>query len=452
MRSGGRSIPGDAGTHGAGRMGVVAGNGRHDGGRDGGGDGEIPVRTVRHEIAPRSIFLILAIIGGILLVARLWQTILILIVALVLAGTFSPVVTWLERRRVPRAAALALILLVLLGAIVGLGALIVPAFARQFSTLSADAPRIQARLADFAVRVPPLAGQADAIRSADPGRLLDPIGAYALQSAGAAAQLVVIGFTTVVLAFYLIADHERVQGFLFALLPRRYHVRTARVLLDMETVVGGYMRGQAATSLCIGVFAYALLSVLGVPAALPLAVIAAFADLIPLVGGVLATAPSVLFALTVGPLQAVIVLVAFVLYQQFESSLLMPRIYGKSLRLSPIAVTVAILVGGQLLGAIGALLALPMAAGIRVLVENYRISLPGDQPGEKEERAEEAHAEATYAEQAQGTSAVESAMMATEIAEQLQDANQEETGEAETPIEEQADRPHDPPALPNPAR
>ena len=407
-----------------------------------------PVRTMRHEIAPRSIFLILAIIGGILLVVRIWETILILIVALVLAGTFSPVVTWLERHRVPRAAALALILVALLGSVVGLGALIIPALVQQFSALSTDAPAIQGRLADFAARVPPLAGKADAIRSAQPELLLAPVGAYALKSVGAAAQMVVIGFTTVVLAFYLIADHERVQGFAFALLPRRYHVRTARVLLDMETVVGGYMRGQAATSLCIGVFAYALLRILGVPAALPLAVIAAFADLIPLIGGVLATAPAVLFAITVGPLQAVIVLVAFVIYQQVESSLLAPRIYGKSLRLSPIAVTVAILVGGQLLGAIGALLALPMAAGIRVLVENYRIALPGDQPGEKEERAEEAHAEATYAAQTQGTSAVAAAMMATEIAEQLQEAQQEETGEEDTPIEERHDPSARPPAVP----
>ena len=272
---------------------------------------EARIRTVRHEIAPRSLFTILAIIGGILLVARIWQTILILVVALVLAGTFSPVVTWLERRRIPRAAALALVLVALLAAVVGLGALIHPAFARQFAALSADAPRIQARLADFAARVPPLAGCAAAIRSAQPGRLLTPVGAFALKSAGTPPQLVVVGFTTVVIAFYLIADHERVQGFPFAFLPRRYHVRTARVLLDMETVVGGYMRGQALTSLCIGVFAYALLSFLGVPAALPLAVLAAFADLIPLVGGVSATAPSVLFAQTVGPVQAVIVLVAF---------------------------------------------------------------------------------------------------------------------------------------------
>ena len=188
--------------------------------------------------------------------------------------------------------ALALILVALLGVIVGLGALIIPAFVHQFGILSTDAPAIQARLADFAARVPPLAGQADAIRIRRSRAVCSPRSARTRSSRpGAAAQMVVLGFTTVVIAFYLIADHERVQGFAFALLPRRYHVRTARVLLDMETVVGGYMRGQAITSLCIGVFAYALLQVLGVPAALPLAVLAAFADLIPLVGGVLASRP-----------------------------------------------------------------------------------------------------------------------------------------------------------------
>jgi len=410
------------------------------------------VRTVRFEIAPRSIFLILAIAGGVLLLARLWQIILILIVALVLAGTFSPVVTWLERHRVPRPLALGIILIALLGVIVGLGALIIPAFAHQFGTFSTDAPRIQARLADFAARVPPLAGQANAIRTAHPDRLLTPIGNYVLKSAGAAAQLVVLGFTTVVIAFYLIADHERVKGFLFALLPRPYHVRTARVLLDMETVVGGYMRGQAITSLSIGVFAFILLQIVGVPAALPLGILAAFADLIPLVGPVLAVAPCVLFALTAGPFQAVIVLVALVIYHQFESHLLLPRVYGQSLRLSPLAVIVALLVGEQLLGIVGALLALPMAAGIRVLIENYRIELPGELPGEREERMEEADAELAYATQTQGTSSVESAMMATEIAEQLQEATEAETGEAEVPIEERSDPSHRPPTVPNPAR
>ena len=410
------------------------------------------VRTVRFEIAPRSIFLILAVIAGILIVARLWQVILMLIIALVLAGTFSPVVTWLERHRVPRPLALSLVLLGLLGSVVGLGALVIPTLVHQVGAISADAPAIQDGLAKFAARVPPLASRANDIRTVQPSHFLAPIGAYLLKSAGTAAQIFVLGFTTVVIAFYLIADRERVQGFAFALLPRRYHVRTGRVLLDMETVVGGYMRGQAITSLCIGVFTFALLRVLNVPGALPLAVLAAFADLIPLIGPVIAVAPSVLFALAVGPVQAVIALVGLVVYHQFESHLLLPRVYGQSLRLSPIAVILALLIGEQLLGIVGALLALPMAAGIRVLVENYRISLPGDQSGEREERVEEAHAEMAYAAQTEGTSAVEAAMVATEIAGQLQETAEAETGEAEVPVEERSDPPARPPALPNPAR
>jgi len=415
---------------------------------------DAPMRTVRYEISLslRSFFTALAIVASLYILARVWESILILIVALVLAGTFSPVVTWLERHRVARPVALGFLFLTLFGVVIGFGALLIPALVQQVGTLSVEAPTIQARVADSVAHVPLLASRADAIRTAQLTGVFAPVGAFVLQSAGAVAQGFLAGFTTVVLAFYLIADHERVQGFAFALLPRRYHLRTARVLLDMERVVGGYMRGQAFTSLCIAVFAFALLSVLHVPSAFALAILAGVADLIPLVGGVLAVAPSVLFALTVGPVQAVVVLVAFVIYQQVESNALVPRVYGESLRLSPIAVTVALLFGGQLLGIIGALLALPVAAGIRVLVENFRIALPGELAGEATERAADAVAEADYAAQVEGTSAVEAAMVATAFVEQQQEAEKEETGRVEVPVEERGDPLRTPSSLHNPAQ
>jgi len=155
--------------------------------------------------------------------------------------------------------------------------------------------------------------------------------------------------------------------------------------------------------------------------------------------------------LIIGPLQAAIVLVALVIYQQFESHLLLPRVYGQTLHLSPLAVIVALLVGGTLLDIVGALLALPMAASSRVLIENYRIELPGEHPGEKEERAEEDRAEATYAIETQGTSARESAMLATQIAGQLQEAEAEETGKADVPVEERSDPTHRPPPIRTPS-
>ena len=409
-------------------------------------------RTIRHELSLRSLLSVVAVAAGVWLLLRLWPILLLIVIALVLAGALAPVVDWLERHRVRRPLALGLVLVALLAAVLGLGALVIPAFVAQVRDLAAAAPALQARLADTLAGVPALAARADAVRTAQPARLLEPLGAAALASAGAAASLVVLGVTTVVLAFYLLADHERVQGFCFALLPRRYHLRTARVLLDLETVVGGYVRGQAVTSLAIGAFAFALLTLLRVPNPLALALFAAFTDLIPFVGGALALAPAVLAALGRGPLTALIVLAAFVLYQQVEGHVLIPRVYGKSLRLSPVAVLVALLVGGQLLGIVGALLALPLAAGLRVLVEQFRIELPGELPGEATQRASDARAEAVYAAHAEGSSAVEAAVMATALAGEMQQDTQAATGLVEFPAEERGEPPLTPPPVRNPAR
>jgi putative heme transporter len=247
--------------------------------------------------------------------------------------------------------------------------------------------------------VPALARSADAIRNAQPQQLPEPLATSVLTFAGAAAEVVILGLTTVVLAFCLIADAQRVKGFTFALLPRRFHLRAARILLEMEAVVGGYVRGQALTSLLIRLFVFAVLWLVGTPAPLALAVFAAFADLIPLVGGVLVPAPAVLATVSQDIVPTVIVALLITAYLQVEGLVLIPRIYGQTLRLSPLAVLVALLIGGQLLGIVGALLALPIAASLRVLVEQLWIDLPGEQPSEDAQRTLDADA---YAEQTSG--------------------------------------------------
>ncbi|HEX5506331.1 MAG TPA: AI-2E family transporter [Thermomicrobiales bacterium] len=384
-------------------------------------------RTIRVEVTGRTFLAILALVAGLWLLVRLWQILVLILVALVLAGTLAPALGWLERHRVRRPLALALVLLALVAAVVGLGMLIIPALVGQVEDLVANAPAWQQRLADTVARVGPLAPQAQTIRTANPNRYLTPLGQAALDYAPTAASGMLDGLTAVVLAFYLLADHERVKGFVFALLPRRFHLRSARLILGLQTIVGGYVRGQALTSLLIGGFTFVLLVILGVPHALALGVFAGFADLIPFIGPVVATVLPVLAALQRGPVTALIVLVALIAYQQLESHLLIPRVYGQTLRLAPVAVVVALLIGGALLGIVGALLALPVAAGIRAAVEEYRIELPGDQPAEAAERARDARAEATYAREAGGSPAVEAAAVATELATEVR---------AETPIEE----------------
>lgn len=399
-----------------------------------------PPRTIRHELSLRTVFSIIAIAAGLWLLVQIWPILLLLIVALVLAGTLSSLIVWLERHRVTRAVSLGLVLLALVAAVAGLGVLIIPALVTQISGLITEAPAIQLRLAAYLASLPGLAGTAAAVRDASAEGVLAPLSGYAVLIASAAAQVVILSLTTVVLAFYLLADHERVRGFAFALLPRHFHLRAARILLDMETVVGGYVRGQALTSLLMGLFVYVVLRVAGTPNALAIAVFAALADLVPFVGALLILVPAVLATLPLGILPAALVAMAIGVYLQVEGNLIIPRIYGQSLRLSPFAVVVALLVGGQLLGIIGALLALPLAAGLRVVVEQLRIDLPGEQPGEAAQRQEDAAAEASYAAQTAGVSALDAAELATSIAAQEQQEQLAETRRVEVPIEEQGAR------------
>lgn len=396
-------------------------------------------RTVRIELSLRSVFSLLTIAIGLWLLVQLWQILLVLVVALVLAGTLSPLVDWLERRRLGRHLALVLVLFALLLVLVGLAAAVLPALAAQFGALIAGAPEFQRRAADALTQFPPLAGGAGALREATPDQFLAPVGAYVLHASAAAAEVLALGVTTVVLAFYLLADRERVLGFAYALLPRSYHLRTGRILLDLQTIVGGYVRGQALTSLLIGLFVFAVLWAAGTPNPLALALIAAFTDLIPFIGGWIALTPATLATLPLGLWPTALVFAAIFAYQEFESRVLIPRVYGHTLRLSPVAVTLALLIGFKLLGIVGALLALPLAAGIRVLVEDLRIDLPGEQTAEATERAVEAQAEAVYAKRTEGVPAIEAAVVATELAEQRQAAQAAATGSVEVPVEERAD-------------
>jgi putative heme transporter len=219
-----------------------------------------------------------------------------------------------------------------------------------------------------------------------------------------------------VLAIYFMADGERTRGSLYAVFPRRFHLRLARVLLNLETIVGGYMRGQVLTSAAIGVYVFALLTAFRLPNALAFGVFAAAADVIPFVGGALTLLPIVLTALPHGTVVTVALVSLVVLYQEFENRILVPRVYGRVLRLSAVAVTIALLVGGQLLGILGALLALPLTAGLRMIVEELRVELPG-QPGESAAvRKSDAQAEEAYAALTEGAPAEEAAVIAVAIA------------------------------------
>jgi putative heme transporter len=383
-------------------------------------------RKVTHDISTAGLLKVCAVAGGVWLLIRLWPIVLVLVVTLILVGTMSPAVTALERRGFTRNRALVFVF-VSMALFTGIAAaLTIPAMGRELVEIVEHAPQLQARMAAVLERSRITRSLAPTVRAFRVDQVLlkgNAEDTFALSER--IVELVGYFFTTVVLAVYLTAGRDHARGVVYAWVPRRFHVRLARITLNLEVIVGGYMRGQLITSAAIAVFAFVLLTALRLPNALALAVFAGFSDVIPFVGGFLATAPATLAALPHGVGQAAIVCGAMLMYQQFESRVLVPRVYGRALRLSPTAVLLALLVGGKLLGILGALLALPVAAGIRMVLEELRVELPGDDSDDSALRARDARAERVYEELTHGADPEEAAAVAVEVANEIRRADAE---------------------------
>jgi hypothetical protein len=168
----------------------------------------------------------------------------------------------------------------------------------------------------------------------------------------------------------------------------------------------------------IAAFTFALLTLCGVENAVSLAVFAGVVDVLPYVGMFLAVIPATIAASAKGPLVAAGVLATMLVYEEFESRILVPRIYGRVLRLPSSIVMVALIAGGTLMGMLGALLALPLAAALRMLIEELRLELPGEQVDDADLRERDERAESEYERRADGESATVAAGIAVEIADE----------------------------------
>jgi predicted PurR-regulated permease PerM len=344
------------------------------------------------------------------------------VVALVFAGTLNPVIEGMERRGFTRTLALVLVFVVSLVAGGLLIFLTVPPLLAQLSALVQGAPAAREQLAALLERHEMSEQLAPLVRSAKVVPVVEDLQSHLVSWSSQVVEVLGYFGTTVVLAVYMLSDGKRTQGALYAIVPRAYHMRLARILHNLETIVGGYMRGQLLTSAVIGVFVFALLLVCRVPHALSLALFAALADVLPFVGGLLAIGPAFLSALPRGIGVASVVLIAMSLYMEFESRILVPKVYGQVLRLSPISVVLALIAGGTLLGIMGALLALPIAAGLQMILEELRVELPGDDSDDREARARFAKTEATYERMSAGSAAPEAGQIARNLAQDLRDA------------------------------
>lgn len=303
---------------------------------------------------------------------RLWPVVLVVITSFIVMAALLPYVEWMVRHGINRIVAVLIVILVILLGFGSMVAVVAPAVFDEFRDLRANLPSYAADVEKFGADLGFDTDRWNLPERAEEIEWNNLIsGSQAVDFGQRVAYGVFTGFTILVLAAYLLVDTHRMRRFLFRFVPEERTPDAQHFLQALSRVVGGYVRGQLITSAIIGLFTTAVLLVMGVPNAVAFGVLAAFADIIPLVGAFIAVIPPVLAAFQESPTQALIVLIALLAYQQFEDRYLVPKVYGQTLNLPAIIVLVAVLAGAELMGIVGVLLALPAAAAGRVVLDYY---------------------------------------------------------------------------------
>ena len=310
----------------------------------------------------------------------LWEVrdalMLVYISALVAIG-LSPVVNAIERKRlmrqrVPRWAAILVIYLAIIGAVVAVGILVIPPIVTQARGLAMELPRLlhqgQQWLIDHGLLTREISAQEAVRQTAGNSGAQDTVGLIVGAVFGFVGGIFGL-ITMLVLAFYLLVDSSGLVNVFVRLFPREKRAQVDDACRRVTNKVSAWLGGQLLLGGIIGSTAALGLYLMGVPFFYVLALIAGLGEMIPIVGPILSAVPAVAVALSVKPTLALGVIAFFFAQQQLENHLLVPKIMQRQVGISPVFVIIALLIGGSLLGVIGAILAVPTAAILQVVFE-----------------------------------------------------------------------------------
>jgi len=331
---------------------------------------------------PRTVLVVLGIILATLVMIEIVQVargvLVWILIAVFLALALNPAVDWLLARGVPRRGLAVLITyaVALLG-IAALGALFVPILVDQVDNFVQALPGYVEQVTHGTGRLGFLEREyqiTERVREAVGDR-----GASSVLGLSGTALAVTKGVVTAVIAvvtiafltlFMLLEGPAWIERF-YALLPTRSQERWRKVGQDIYRTIGGYVTGNLTISLIAGVISTLVLLILGVPYAVALGLLVALLDLIPLAGATIAAVIVTAVGFIDSTASGIVLLVFFVLYQQLENHVLQPVVYGRTVKLSPLAVLIAVLIGAELAGVIGALAAIPVVGTIQVILVDW---------------------------------------------------------------------------------
>ena len=303
---------------------------------------------------------------------------LLVYVSVLLAIGFGPIVRAIERkgtpkvgaRRLPRWLAILVVYLVIVGVLTITGFLVIPPLIDQTQELSTRLPDLLDKAQDFLIRhgvISHTITLEEAVRNA-PGTPGTAVGKVAMAVTHVFTG--VLAFITVlILTFYLLIDSQLLFAGFARLFPRAQRQRVVEASNKISLKISAWLSGQLILAGSIGSTAAVGLYLLGVPYFYVLALVAAIGEVVPIVGPILSAIPAILVGLSVSPRTGLFVAIFWIVQQQIENHLLVPKVMERQVGVSPVVVIVALLVGGSVLGIVGAILAVPTAAILQVILE-----------------------------------------------------------------------------------
>lgn len=312
---------------------------------------------------------------------NLQSVVLSVFIAAFVALGLDPLIRWFQRRGMKRGVAIVVVILLFVLVVIGIIWIVIPPVVDQAATLIASIPAMVNSLQD--------SGWFDEANAATNGLLgdlvqgfeqiiTDPnlwatIGGGALAFGASVIAAVSTGFFVVVLSIYFIATLDATKRACYSLVRASHRASVEGYAERIMQSVGKYLSGMVVLAFLNATYSTILLVLVGVPYALILGVVALFVTLIPLIGTVLTTVLMTIVSLFVSPTAAIIVLIAMLVYMQVEAYILTPKVMGKAVQVPGTIVLISALAGGTLLGLLGALVAIPISAGILLIVREIVI-------------------------------------------------------------------------------
>ena len=325
-------------------------------------------KTLSYQSILRVFFVLLVI--AFLYIIR--DVVALIFVSIVAAAALDPFVDYFQKHKIPRALSILVIYLIVFAIFSLVIAMLVPPISEQIGQLAKNLP-------DYYNRV--MIGLTDQTRQTTEASLPEALNSLSSNLAETTRGIfttltgifggIIALISVLVIVFYLVVEEKGLKHFISFIVPKKFHEYTSKLIDRIQEAMGLWLRGQLTLMLVVGLMTYLGLTVMGVKYALLLALFAGLTEIIPFVGPIIGSIPAIFIAFSDSPFKALLVAILYVVIQQLENHVLVPRIMQKVTGLNPVVVIVAILIGAKLGGVIGALLAVPVAVMINIFINEF---------------------------------------------------------------------------------